>query len=80
MAWIFERTIELAAWLALIVSWISLGLAVYWGYCWVATLQTSDPSYDYLRDSAKAAGAFVGFALALGGLACVDRFLFDTDE
>ncbi len=80
MAWFFERTIELAAWVALIVAWISLGLAIYWFFGWVATLQTSDPSYEYLRDSAKAAGAFVGFSLALGGLACVDQLLFDADE
>ncbi|MEO0530386.1 MAG: hypothetical protein AAF266_07375 [Planctomycetota bacterium] len=79
MAWLFERTVEAAAWVALIVAWASLGLAVYWFYLFVATLN-ADPNYELLRDSTKAAGAFVGFALALGGLACVDRFLFDADE
>ena len=79
MAWLFERTVEAAAWVAMIVAWASFGLAVYWFYLFVATVN-SEPNYDLLRDAAKAAGAFVGFALGLGGLACVDRFLFDADE
>lgn len=79
MAWLFERTVELAAWAAMIVAWVSAVLAVYWLARWFGTLQ-STPDYTYLRDAAKAAGAFVGFSLALGGLACVDRFLFDADE
>lgn len=79
MAWLFERTVELAAWVAMIVAWVSLVLAVYWLARWFGTLQ-STPNVAYLRDAAKAAGAFVGFSLALGGLACVDRFLFDADE
>lgn len=79
MAWLFERTVELAAWVAMLVAWASLGFAAYWFYLFVATWQT-EPDYALLRDAAKAAGAFVGFALALGGLACVDRFLFDADE
>ena len=79
MSWVFERTVELAAWVALVVAWASFALSVYWGYLFVGTLQT-DPDYALLRDCAKAAGAFVGFSLALGGLACVDRFLFDADE
>lgn len=79
MAWLFERTIEAAAWVAMIVAWASLGLALYWFYLFIATAN-ADPDYNLLRDAAKAAGAFVGFALALGGLACVDRFLYDADE
>ncbi len=79
MAWLFERTVEAAAWVALVVAWASLGLALYWFYLFIATAN-ADPNYEYLRDATKAAGAFVGFALALGGLACVDRFLFDGDE
>ena len=43
-------------------------------------LPIGDPDFDLLRDSAKAAGAFVGFAVALGVLACIDRFIFDEDE
>lgn len=79
MAWLFERTVEVAAWVAMLVAWASLALAVWWFFLFIATLG-SDPDYQLLRDGTKAAGAFVGFALALGGLACVDRFLFDADE
>lgn len=79
MAWLFERTVELAAWVAMLVAWASLGLGLYWMYLFVATISTT-PDYELLRDGTKALGAFVGFALALGGLACVDRFLFDADE
>lgn len=79
MVWLFERTVEAAAWVALVVAWASLGLAVYWFYLFIATFN-ADPNYEFLRDSTKAAGAFVGFALALGGLACVDRFLFDAND
>lgn len=79
MAWLFERTVEAAAWVALVVAWASLGFAIYWFYWFMATLN-GEPDYAMLRDAAKACGAFVGFALALGGLACVDRFLFDADE
>ena len=90
MAWLFERTIETAAWVALVVAWASLALALWWFYLFVATLgveptwvqgvQVDGPNYALLRDATKAAGAFVGFAVALGLLACVDRFLFDADE
>lgn len=79
MAWIFERTVEVAAWVALIVAWTSLAMAVYWTYLWIGTLR-SEPDCKILYDVAKAAGMFVGFSLALGGLACIDRFLFDADE
>ncbi|MEQ8849285.1 hypothetical protein [Botrimarina sp.] len=91
MAWLFERTVEAAAWAALVAGWVSLGFAVYWFYCFVATLgaepslaigggEIGGPDYGLLRDAGEAAGAFVGFSLALGGLACVDRMLFDADE
>lgn len=80
MAWLFERTIETAAWVALVVAWASLALSLYWAFCWVGTLQATEPDHALLRDSVKAAGAFVGFSVALGVLACVDRFLYDADE
>lgn len=80
MAWIFERTVEVAAWLALIVTWISIGLAVYFFVKWCGTLRADEVDYYLLLDAAKSAGAAVAFALALGGLAVVDRFLFDADE
>ncbi len=79
MAWVFERTVEVAAWVALIIAWSALGMAIYWTYLWIGTLQT-DPQCEMLYDITKAAGVFVGFSLALGGLACIDRFLFDIDE
>lgn len=79
MAWLFERTVEVAAWMAMIVAWVSGGLAVYWIVQWFGTLQT-EPNHELLRDATKSAGAFVGFAVALGALACIDRFLFDADE
>lgn len=79
MAWLFERTIELAAWVAMIVAWVSAVLMVWWFVRWCGTLQT-EPDYGLLRSSATAAGAFVGFSVALGALACIDRFIFDADE
>ena len=79
MAWLFERTIEFAAWVAMIVAWISAVLMIKWLIAWFGTLQTGADQV-YLRDAAKAAGAFVGFSVALGALACVDRFIFDADE
>lgn len=79
MAWLFERTVEVAAWVAFVAAWVSVVLAIYWFYLFLATLQ-ADPDYALLRDAASAAGAVVAFALGLGGLACVDRFLFDADD
>lgn len=79
MAWLFERTVEAAAWVSMIVAWASLVLAIWWFARWCGTLQTG-ADYELLRDATKAAGAFVAFAVALGLLACVDRFLFDADE
>ncbi|MCO6042937.1 hypothetical protein NG895_03355 [Aeoliella sp. ICT_H6.2] len=80
MAWLFERTVETAAWIALVVTWVSIGMAIYYFCRWCGTLQADEADWYLLRDAAKSAGAAVGFALALGGLACVDRFLFDADE
>jgi hypothetical protein len=83
MAWLFERTVELGAWVSLVMAWVTLGLALWFFGQWVSTFQIdSDPvvAAQLLFDAGKCAGAFVGFALALGGLACVDRFLFDADE
>ncbi len=80
MVWLFERTVECAAWLALVVFWASVGFAIYFFFHFCGTLQSDEVDYNLLRNAAKSAGAAVGFALALGGLACVDRFLFDADE
>ena len=74
-----ERTIEIAAWVAMVVAWVSAVLSAMWLVQWFATLKTG-ADYELLRCSGKAAGAFVGFAVALGVLACIDRFIFDADE
>ncbi len=79
MAWLFERTIEAAAWVAFVAAWISVGLTIYWFYLFLGTWQ-ADADYGLLQDAAMSAAAVVAFALGLGGLACVDRFLFDADE
>lgn len=80
MAWIFERTIECAAWMALIVAWISGGMAIYWFVMWCNTLQLDFPDHNLLHQAGWCAGSFVGFSVALGALACIDRFIFDADE
>lgn len=84
MQWLFERTIEIAAWVAMIVAWIAAVLAAVFLVRWFGTFQT-DPeqpwgNIELLRCSAKGAAAFVGFAVALGVLACIDHFIFDADE
>lgn len=84
MQWLFERTIEIAAWVAMIVAWVLAVLSAIWLVRWFGTLGT-DPAEPWgnvalLRDSAKSAGGFVGFATALGILACIDHFIFDAGE
>lgn len=79
MTWLFERTIECAAWLAMILAWVAAVFSVVWLVKWFGTLQTGG-DYELLTLSAKAAAACVGSAVALGGLACIDRFIFDADE
>ena len=79
MTWLFERTIEFAAWVAMIVAWISAVVMVRFLLLWFGTLQTGADS-ELLRASAKSAGAFVGFTIALGVLAAIDHFIFDADE
>jgi hypothetical protein len=79
MAWLFERTTEFAAWVALIVAWVSAVLALVWLVQFAGTLRT-EADWDLLWQSAEAATACVGFSVALGVLACIDRFLFDADE
>jgi hypothetical protein len=79
MTWLFERTIECAAWVAMIVAWVAAVITVYWLVQWFGTLRTeADP--DLLWKSAQSATACVAFSVALGVLACIDRFIFDADE
>jgi hypothetical protein len=80
MAWLFERTIECAAWVAMIVAWVSAVLGVYWFAKWCNTLQLDFPDYALLRQATWAATSFVGFSVALGVLACIDRFIFDAAD
>ena len=79
MQWLFERTIEIAAWVAMIVAWVMGVLAAVWLVQWFATLKTG-ADYELLQCSGKAAAAFVGSSIGLGVLACIDRFLFDADQ
>ena len=79
MAWLFERTIEYAAWILMIVSWVSAVLMVRWLLLRFGTHQTG-ADHELLRCSVKAAGAFVGYSAALGALAWIDRFIFDVDD
>lgn len=79
MRWLFERTIELAAWASMIAAWISAVYMVWWLVDWIGTLRT-EPDIEMLCESGKAAAMFVGFSVALGALACIDRFIFDADE
>lgn len=80
MAWLFERTVEMAAWVAMAVAWIAAGLAIYFIVGWFGMTGDAEAAWQLLRNSAISAGACVGFAVSLGALACVDRFLFDRNE
>ena len=79
MLWLFERTIELAAWVAMIVAWVSAVCASIWLVQWFGTLRT-EADFELLLASGRGAASFVGFSIALGTLACIDRFIFDADE
>ncbi|RIK83274.1 MAG: hypothetical protein DCC67_06100 [Planctomycetota bacterium] len=80
MAWLFERTIELAAWVAFALGVIclidSVYLLVQWGRAWM----DQDSTGDLLFQSGRAAGGFVLASLAMGALACIDRYVFDLPE
>jgi hypothetical protein len=79
MEWLFERMIELAAWVAFILGIVFLCEAVYLLVQWVRSLST-EPVQSLLLQSGQAAGAFVASALAVGALACIDRYVFDLPE
>ena len=79
MAWLFERMIELAAWVAFILGVVFLTEAVYLLIQWVQSLR-EEPAQALLLQSAQAAGAFVLSALTMGALACIDRYVFDLPE
>jgi hypothetical protein len=79
MEWLFERMIELAAWVAFILGIVFFCEAVYLLFQWVRSLST-EPAQPLLLQSAHAAAAFVLSALAVGALACIDRYVFDVPE
>ena len=80
MAWLFERTIEVAAWIAMLAAWVSAAVTVYGLVVFVRTWINDSLSLPLLAETGRAAGACLGFAVALGALACVDRFIYDADE
>ena len=84
MDWLFERTIELAAWVALLLGIIFLCDSVIMLVMWFKNLGGSginavDPT-GYLTQSSQAAMKFVAMAIALGVLACIDHYVFDLPE
>jgi hypothetical protein len=79
MAWLFERMIELAAWVAFILGVVFLTESVYLLIQWVQSL-SDEPAQALLPQSANAAAKFVLSALAMGSLACIDRYVFDLPE
>lgn len=78
MAWLFERTIELAAWVAFLLGAVFLVEAIIF-LVEAIRLLSGEPSAAYipLARSAQSAAYFVGSALALGTLACIDKYVFD---
>jgi len=79
MDWLFERMIELAAWAAFLLGVVFLCDAIWMFYQWGLHFR-GEGSANYLAHSGQAAIKFVGSALALGFLACIDRYVFDLPE
>ena len=82
MAWLFERTIELAAWVAFILGLVFLSGAIYYFVHGVRAWMNEggQESADLLVQSAIAGSAFVLSIVAMGVLACIDHYVFDADE
>ena len=80
MAWLFERTIEVAAWIAMLATWVAAGLMVHalviFFQAWSAE---GSLNLALLTQAGRSAGACAAFAVALGALACVDRFIYDAE-
>jgi Na+-driven multidrug efflux pump len=79
MVWLFERTIETAAWVAFILGIVFLCEAVWLLVEWTRHMG-EEGAVNYLRQSGNAAASFVGASLAMGLLACIDRYVFDIDD
>jgi len=80
MAWLFERTIELAAWVAFILAAICLIDAGYVFYQFIRVWMDGETSPVLAYRAGQAAGGFVLFTLAMGALACIDRYVFDLPQ
>lgn len=80
MAWLFERTVEVAAWMAMVAAWVAAAVTVYGLVVFFRTWQDDSLNLGLLADTGRAAGACVAFAVGLGALACVDRFIYDADK
>ncbi|MGE3241922.1 MAG: hypothetical protein AB7G28_00770 [Pirellulales bacterium] len=80
MAWLFERTVEVAAWVAMAAAWVAAAVTVYGLVVFFRTWQADSINLGLLADTGRAAGACVAFAVGLGALACVDRFIYDADK
>lgn len=79
MAWLFERMIETAAWVAFILGIVFLCEAVWLLVEWARNMG-AEGALDFLRQSVNAAASFVAAALAMGLLACIDRYVFDRED
>jgi hypothetical protein len=80
MAWLFERTVEVAAWMAMVAAWVAAAVTVYGLVVFFRTWQADSLNLGLLADTGRAAGACVAFAVGLSALACVDRFIYDADK
>jgi len=81
MAWLFERTVEVAAWVAMVAAWVAAAVTVYGLVVFFRAWQEAGSiNLGLLADTGRAAGACVAFAVGLGALACVDRFIYDADD
>lgn len=80
MAWLFERTVEVAAWVAMVAAWVAAAVTVYGLVVFLKAWQADSINLGLLADTGRAAGACVAFAVGLGALACVDRFIYDSDK
>ena len=77
MAWLFERMIETAAWVAFVLGLVFLADAVVLLVQW-ARLWGDEADASLLAETGTAASSFVAAALAVGVLACIDRYVFDA--
>ncbi|QDS97343.1 hypothetical protein [Adhaeretor mobilis] len=90
MEWLFERMIELGAWFAFVLGVIFAGGALWNLLWWAIGLFGGEADLTFaekmafqqglLITAAQAAIGFIFSAMALGVLACIDRYVFDVPE